>query len=328
MAPPPPPSDDPDSADPTAAPPGGNVVLTGFMGTGKTSTGRLLADLLGLEFVDTDELIEQRHGPIDDIFAQRGEAEFRALENEVATELGARSGLVIATGGRLMLDPKNHEALGRTGRIFCLTAAVDEIVARVTDDESEVVRPLLTGPDPAGRVRALLKERQPDYARFAQVATDGSSPEEVAAEIAQLLAAPPVEINRPGVLFLCVHNAGRSQMGAGWLRHLGAGRVAVYSAGSNPAAEVNPVAVEVMAEVGIDITDAEPQKWTDDMVRAVDVVVSMGCGDTCPVYPGTRYLDWELTDPAGEGVELVRRVRDEIRGHVVALLAELDGTAP
>ncbi len=112
-------------------------------------------------------------------------------------------------------------------------------------------------------------------------------------------------------------------MGAGWLRHLGDGRVRVYSAGSNPANEVNAVAVEAMAEVGIDISAAEPQKWTNDMVEQVDYVVSMGCGDTCPVYPGTTYLDWELTDPAGEGIDLVRSVRDEIRDHVTDLLATI-----
>jgi protein-tyrosine-phosphatase len=128
----------------------------------------------------------------------------------------------------------------------------------------------------------------------------------------------------PGVLFLCVHNAGRSQMAAGWLRHLGAGRVTVWSGGSEPASEVNPAAIEAMAEVGIDITTEFPKPWTDEIVRAADVVVTMGCGDACPVYPGKRYEDWELTDPAGKGVEDVRPIREEIRGRVERLLQSLD----
>jgi protein-tyrosine-phosphatase len=127
----------------------------------------------------------------------------------------------------------------------------------------------------------------------------------------------------PGVLFLCVHNAGRSQMAAGWLRHLAGDRVMVWSGGSEPASETNPAAVEAMAEVGIDIRDEFPKPWTDEVVRAADVVVTMGCGDACPVYPGTRYEDWELEDPAGQDVAAVRPIRDEIRGRVERLLASL-----
>lgn len=130
--------------------------------------------------------------------------------------------------------------------------------------------------------------------------------------------------HKPAVLFLCVHNAGRSQMAAGFLRHLAGDRVSVYSGGSAPAEAVNPVAVEAMAEIGVDISGYAPQPWTDDVVRECDVVVSMGCGDVCPVYPGTRHEDWELTDPAGQGLELVRSVRDEIRGRVENLIASLD----
>jgi arsenate reductase (thioredoxin) len=129
----------------------------------------------------------------------------------------------------------------------------------------------------------------------------------------------------PTVLFLCVHNAGRSQMAAGWLRALAEDRVQVLSAGSEPADAVNPAAVEAMAEVGIDIAGAQPQPWTDEEVRAADVIVSMGCGDACPVYPGKRYEDWELRDPAGQPVEVVREVRDDIRARVEALLASLGG---
>jgi arsenate reductase len=130
-------------------------------------------------------------------------------------------------------------------------------------------------------------------------------------------------MERPTVLFLCVHNAGRSQMAAGWLRHLGGDRVDVYSGGSNPGSDTNPSAVAAMAEVGIDISTYAPQPWTNDMVHASDVVVSMGCGDTCPVLPGKRYEDWELADPAGQPVEMVREVRDEIRDRVAELLASL-----
>lgn len=128
----------------------------------------------------------------------------------------------------------------------------------------------------------------------------------------------------PGVLFLCVHNAGRSQMAAGFLRAMGGDRVRVLSAGSDPGDELNPRAVEAMAEVGIDIAGRVPRRWTDAMLAEVDVVVTMGCGDSCPVLPGTRYLDWELTDPAGQDLDVVREVRDEIKIRVEALLAELD----
>lgn len=127
----------------------------------------------------------------------------------------------------------------------------------------------------------------------------------------------------PAVLFLCVHNAGRSQMAAAWTRRLAGDRVAVYSGGSEPAEAVNPAAVAAMAEVGIDIGAARPRRWSDADVRAADVVVTMGCGDECPYVPGTRYLDWELDDPAGLPVEGVRPVRDEIERRVRALLAEL-----
>jgi protein-tyrosine-phosphatase len=129
----------------------------------------------------------------------------------------------------------------------------------------------------------------------------------------------------PSVLFVCVHNAGRSQMAAGWLRHLGGDRVRVYSGGAEPAAQINAAAVAAMAEVGIDIGTEHPKPWTDEVVRAADVVVTMGCGDTCPLYPGQRYEDWELDDPAGLDVAAVRPIRDEIRARVEVLMAELGG---
>ncbi|MCS4275208.1 arsenate reductase [Mycetocola sp. BIGb0189] len=125
------------------------------------------------------------------------------------------------------------------------------------------------------------------------------------------------------VLFVCVHNAGRSQMAAGFLEHLARGRVDVRSAGSEPRDALNPIAVEAMAEVGIDIAAYSPKILTTDAVRQADVVITMGCGDTCPIFPGKRYEDWELTDPAGQGIETVRDIRDEIRARVEALLAEL-----
>ncbi len=131
--------------------------------------------------------------------------------------------------------------------------------------------------------------------------------------------------DKPAVLFVCVHNAGRSQMAAGFARHLGAGRVEVFSGGSEPGNQVNPAAVAAMAEVGIDIAGQTPELWTVDMVKEADAVITMGCGDVCPVFPGKSYEDWELADPNGLGVDAVRPIRDEIRGRVEQLLARLLG---
>jgi len=127
----------------------------------------------------------------------------------------------------------------------------------------------------------------------------------------------------PAVLFVCVHNAGRSQMAAGFLQHLAGDRIEVRSAGSAPADQINPVAVEAMAEVGIDITASAPKILTTEAVRDSDVVITMGCGDACPYFPGKRYEDWVLDDPAGQGLESVRPIRDEIRTRVDALIASL-----
>ena len=126
------------------------------------------------------------------------------------------------------------------------------------------------------------------------------------------------------VLFVCVHNAGRSQMAAGFLSHLAGDRIEVRSAGSVPGDRVNPSAVEAMKEVGVDIAGAEPKILTTEAVRASDYVITMGCGDACPVFPGKKYLDWALEDPAGKGVEAVRPIRDEIRQRIEALIAEID----
>ena len=132
-----------------------------------------------------------------------------------------------------------------------------------------------------------------------------------------------MQSKKPRVLFVCVHNAGRSQMAAGFLEQLGAGRVEVLSAGSAPKDSINPMAVQAMAEVGIDIAGRSPKILTDDSVQGSDVVITMGCGDACPFYPGKRYEDWQLDDPAGQEIEAVRRIRDEIEGRVRQLLSEI-----
>jgi arsenate reductase len=129
---------------------------------------------------------------------------------------------------------------------------------------------------------------------------------------------------KPMVLFVCVHNAGRSQMAAGWLTHLAGDRIDVRSAGSAPAETINPVAVAAMREVGIDIAGEQPKVLSVDAVRESDAVITMGCGDTCPIFPGKRYEDWQLTDPAGQPIAVVRQVRDQIREHVLTLMGELD----
>jgi len=129
--------------------------------------------------------------------------------------------------------------------------------------------------------------------------------------------------DKPSVLFVCVHNAGRSQMAAGFLRQLAGDRVEVRSAGSEPGEKINPVAVAAMAEVGIDISGGIPRQLDWDLAEGSDVIITMGCGDACPVFPGKRYEDWELTDPAGQPIEVVREVRDDIRDRVAALVAEL-----
>lgn len=128
---------------------------------------------------------------------------------------------------------------------------------------------------------------------------------------------------KPSVLFVCVHNAGRSQMAAGFLRELGGDRVEVRSAGSQPGEMLNPTAAEAMAEVGIDITDQHPKILTPDTVKNSDVVITMGCGDACPIFPGKRYEDWDLDDPAGQGIETVRTIRDDIRARIHDLLTSL-----
>lgn len=129
---------------------------------------------------------------------------------------------------------------------------------------------------------------------------------------------------KSSVLFVCVHNAGRSQMAAGWLRALAGDRIEIRSAGTEPKDQINPRAIEAMAEVGIDIANNQPKVLTDEAVLASDYVITMGCGDKCPFFPGKIYRDWVLADPAGQDIEMVRQVRDEIKHHVLALIAEID----
>ena len=130
---------------------------------------------------------------------------------------------------------------------------------------------------------------------------------------------------KPSVLFVCIHNAGRSQMAAGYLRHLAGDRIEVRSAGSMPADQINPIAVEAMREEGIDITTEQPKVLTPEAVQASDVVITMGCGDACPYYPGKRYEDWKLDDPAGQGIDAVRPIRDDIRARIEGLITSLTG---
>lgn len=166
-----------------------NVVLTGFMGTGKSTIGRLLAPRLGYVFVDTDELIERRHGPISAIFSERGEDAFRALEREVADELSRCTGHVVATGGRLMLDDTNASYLGATADVFCLAADVESILGRVTAPDVAADRPLLEGPDVRERIERLLAERADGYGRFEQVETDLRDPRDVVDDIVDRLTS-------------------------------------------------------------------------------------------------------------------------------------------
>ena len=168
-----------------------NIILTGFMGTGKTTVGKLLAKQLDHEFVDTDEMIQARQDrTIPQIFRESGEAAFRQMETELAQELAHREGLVIATGGRLMLDPVNAAALSRQGQVFCLVANVEEILRRLTKDKQQL-RPLLAGADPGERIVALLRQREEGYRLFPQVMTDNKRPMEVVQELMELIDQAP-----------------------------------------------------------------------------------------------------------------------------------------
>ena len=164
-----------------------NVVLTGFMGTGKSTIGSRLAERLGFDFVDTDELITSRHGSIVQIFEELGEGAFRRLEREVAAELAGRSRLVVATGGRMMVDADNAGRLGASGHVVALTATLDTVFERVGGDDAGLHRPMLAGDDVRARLAALMAERADAYARFDQVATDDRTPDEIVTAIVDLL---------------------------------------------------------------------------------------------------------------------------------------------
>ena len=167
-------------------PSGRNLILTGFMGTGKTTVGRELADRLGMGFIDTDDPIEARYGPIPQIFAERGEPGFREIEREVARELEEETGVVIATGGRMVLDSEAFLSLNKNGLIFCLVASPETIHQRVTDDDLRRERPLLQVENPRQRIDELMAERRHEYERFQQVSTDSATPGEVADKIVRL----------------------------------------------------------------------------------------------------------------------------------------------
>ena len=196
---------------------------------------------------------------------------------------------------------------------------ITQVTARLTDEFAGIFA--------AETIERFISESRTDLERIARVSTWLPLMIERFARDRLRAFAKVEKLStdmRPTVLFMCVHNAGRSQMAAGWLRNLAGGEVDVFSGGSDPGSEVNPVAIEAMAEVGIDISSEFPRPWTDEVVRAADVVVTMGCGDACPVYPGKRYEDWELTDPAGQPLEVVRTVRDDIGGRVRKLMTELN----
>lgn len=166
-----------------------NIVLTGFMATGKTTVGKLLAGHLNYDFVDTDEMIVQRAGmAVAEIFRTKGEAAFRQMESDLAEELARRSGLVISTGGGMMLDPENAMVLGKTGQIFCLVATPEEIFDRVSKD-TKAKRPLLESPDPMKQVTRLLAQREKGYAKFAQIRTSGIPPEEIVSSLVDTIRA-------------------------------------------------------------------------------------------------------------------------------------------
>jgi arsenate reductase len=242
-----------------------------------------------------------------------------ALSAEVVAELGAdmSAGFPKPVDPELLRRVDRVVVLGDEARVEPLEGMAGTIETWHTDEPSArgiegAERMRLVRDDIDARVRGLLAE-------LTGTAADGTG---TAREGTGAARAEPAG-GKPSVLFVCVHNAGRSQMAAAYLTHLSGGRIEVRSAGSAPADAVNPAAVEAMAEEGIDLGAATPKVLTDEAVQDSDVVITMGCGDACPFHPGKRYEDWELEDPAGKGVESVRPIRDEIRRRVQALIAEL-----
>lgn len=225
-----------------------------------------------------------------DVIAELGADMAGETPQSIDPELLTRVDRVVVVGNEAQVEPVDH----MTGTIETWS----------TDEPSErgiggIERMRLVRDDIDARVQGLL----------AEFTTNASE-------------------ERPSVLFVCVHNAGRSQMAAGYLRHLAGEQIQVRSAGSAPADQLNPVAIEAMAEEGIDITSATPNILTPAAVQASDVVITMGCGDACPIYPGKRYEDWELQDPAGQGIESVRTIRDDIKARIQRLVSELLPATP
>ncbi|HOU42472.1 MAG TPA: shikimate kinase, partial [Promineifilum sp.] len=251
---------------------GDNIILTGFMGTGKTTVGRLLAARLGRDFVDSDDLIVARAGkPVADIFRDEGEERFRAWEADTAAELAGRRGLVIATGGRLMLDAANAATLGVTGPVFCLSASADEILTRLAADG--VDRPLLAGDAAGARVAALLRQRAVGYARFRPVATDGRSPAAVAGDIAAALAAglrDTLTVRHPGGSYKVVVGEGLLAEAAGLAR--GPAVVITDSeVGPRHAASLGPLP-------GLTMPAGERHKTLDTVRALYDGLLAAGLG--------------------------------------------------
>lgn len=225
-----------------------------------------------------------------DVIAELGANMAGETPQSIDPELLTRVDRVVVVGNEAQVEPVDH----MTGTIE--TWSTDEPSERGIDG---IERMRLVRDDIDARVQGLLAEF-----------TTNTSEEQ------------------PSVLFVCVHNAGRSQMAAGYLRHLAGEQIQVRSAGSAPADQLNPVAIEAMAEEGIDITSATPNILTPAAVQASDVVITMGCGDACPIYPGKRYEDWELQDPAGQGIESVRTIRDDIKARIQRLVSELLPATP
>lgn len=225
-----------------------------------------------------------------DVIAELGANMAGETPQSIDPELLTRVDRVVVVGHDAQVEPVDH----MTGTIE--TWSTDEPSERGIDG---IERMRLVRDDIDARVQGLL----------AEFTTNASE-------------------ERPSVLFVCVHNAGRSQMAAGYLRHLAGDQIQVRSAGSEPADQLNPVAIEAMAEEGIDITSATPNILTPAAVQASDVVITMGCGDACPIYPGKRYEDWELQDPAGQGIESVRTIRDDIKARIQRLVSELLPATP
>lgn len=270
----------------------------------RASTGATATDAATDE--TTDDAVDESTGAATDVGAPGCCVVEAPLDDEQATDLAA---LLKALADPVRLRLLSMIATSPTGELCA--CVLPEAIGRSQPTTSHHLTQL---------VHAGLVERE-QRGKWAWFRLETERLAFVRAALGE--GATHRHVGRPTVLFLCGHNAGRSQMAAGWLRHLAGDGIDVRSAGSNPAAELNPAAVEAMREVGIDIATSSPRRWTEDMALAADVVVSMGCGDDCPIAPGARRDDWELPDPAGRDLEFTRGVRDEIERRVRALIDEL-----